>query len=295
MEMDRKKVQNFGLSACIGNNLYEKSQDISQMSPNTVLNLPQSPRMVDVLRQGLTTSNEAAICVSFLRCSGLSLVLKELNAFLERHGKLRLLTSTYLNVTQPEALETLMKLAKVELRLQDGSTGFHTKFYFFNSEKHSAYCWIGSSNLTKGGIATNIEWNLKHDHLDVIQECTRNFNTLWNRDDVSPLTKQTLETYKDRYRKSRENSVFIHGSTPKEDLNVLFKPNAAQVEALKALEKLRGSGEIRAAVIAATGLGKTFLAAFDAKAFNANSVLFIAHREELLIQAEKTYNPLLSL
>ncbi|XHX79261.1 MAG: DEAD/DEAH box helicase family protein [Stenomitos frigidus ULC029] len=245
--------------------------------------------MVDVLRQGLTTSGEAAICVSFLRFSGLSLLLKELNAFVERQGKLRLLTSTYLNVTQPEALETLIKLTKVELRLQDGLTGFHTKFYFFNSEKHSAYCWIGSSNLTKGGIATNIEWNLRHNHPDIIQECTKDFNTLWNRDDVFPLTNQVLETYRDRYRKSKENSVFIHGSIPKEGLNDIYKPNAAQVEALKELERLRENGEIRAAVIAATGLGKTFLAAFDAKAFNASSVLFIAHREELLIQAEKTF------
>ena len=128
---------------------------MSQMSPNTVLNLHQSPRMVDVLKHGLNTSDEVAICVSFLRFSGLSLLLKELNMFLERQGKLQLLTSTYLNVTQPEALETLMKISTIELRLQDGITGFHTKFYFFNTQDLSATCWIGSSNLTKGGIATN--------------------------------------------------------------------------------------------------------------------------------------------
>lgn len=259
------------------------------MSPNTVLNLPQSPRMVDVLRQGLTISDEVAICVSFLRFSGLSLLLKELDAFLERKGKLQLLTSTYLNVTQPEALESLMKLAKIELRLQDGVTGFHTKFYFFNTQKHSAYCWIGSSNLTKGGIATNIEWNLKHTHSDIIQECRENFSRLWNRDDVFPLNQTILENYKDRYKRAKENSVFIEHFTPKENLNDICKPNAAQVEALKELEKLREQGEKRAAVIAATGLGKTFLTAFDAKAFNAGSVLFIAHREELLTQAEETF------
>lgn len=259
------------------------------MSPNTVLNLPQSYRMVDVLKQGLTTSDEAAICVSFLRFSGLSLLLKELNTFLDRQGRLQLLTSTYLNVTQPEALETLMKLAKVELRLQDGLTGFHTKFYFFKNQDHSAYCWIGSSNLTKGGIATNIEWNLKHTHPDIIQECRENFDKLWNRDDVFTLTQTVLETYKDRYRKSKENSVFISSSTFKESLNEPCKPNAAQVEALKELKRLRKKGKRRAAVIAATGLGKTFLAAFDAKAFNANNVLFIAHREELLTQAEETF------
>jgi superfamily II DNA or RNA helicase len=258
---------------------------MDQISPNTVLNLPQSHRMVDILRQGLSTSNEAAICVSFLRFSGLSLLLKELNTFLEKKGKLQLLTSTYLNITQPEALESLMKLSKIELRLQDGLTGFHTKFYLFNTQENSAYCWVGSSNLTKGGIATNIEWNLKHSHPNIIQECRENFDKLWSRDDVSPLTQERLEIYRDRYKKSKENFAF----PKKENPNTLCQPNAAQIEALNELEKLRKRGEKRAAVIAATGLGKTFLAAFDSKVFNATSVLFIAHREELLIQAEKTF------
>ncbi|PZO41779.1 MAG: hypothetical protein DCF17_10295 [Shackletoniella antarctica] len=277
------------ISFYIGNNMYEDSQDVSQMSPNTVLNLPQSPRMVDVLRQGLTTSDEAAICVSFLRFSGLSLLFKELNTFLERQGKLQLLTSTYLNVTQPEALEALMKLAKIELRLQDGLTGFHTKFYFFNTQDLSAYCWVGSSNLTKGGIATNIEWNLKHTHSDIIQESRENFYKLWNRDDVFPLTQTVLEAYKDKYKRSKENSVFTGVSASKQNLNELCEPNAAQVEALKALDKFREEGKKRAVVIAATGLGKTFLAAFDAKVLKSGSVLFIAHREELLTQAEETF------
>ncbi|NJO53389.1 MAG: DUF3427 domain-containing protein [Leptolyngbyaceae cyanobacterium RM2_2_4] len=245
--------------------------------------------MVDVLKQGLTTSDEVAICVSFLRFSGLSLLLKELNMFLERQGKLQLLTSTYLNVTQPEALETLMKLAKIELRLQDGLTGFHTKFYFFNAQDPSAYCWIGSSNLTKGGIETNVEWNLKHTHPDVIQECKDNFYKLWSRDDVFPLTQTILETYRDKYKKSKENSVFIGASASKGNLNEICEPNAAQIEALKALDKLREEGKKRAVIVAATGLGKTFLAAFDAKVFKASSVLFIAHREEPLTQAEETF------
>ena len=259
------------------------------MSPNTVLNLPQSPQMVDILRQSLTTSDHAIICVSFLRFSGLSLLLNELNTFFEKQGKLQILTSTYLNITQPEALETLMKISEVELRLQDGFTGFHTKFYFFNTQDHSAYCWIGSSNLTKGGISTNIEWNLKHTHPAIIQECKDNFYKLWNRDDVFPLNQAILEIYRDRYKRSKENSIFISGSAYTENLNELYEPNSAQTEALKALKKLREEGKKRAVVVAATGLGKTFLTAFDAKAFKASSILFIAHREELLSQAEETF------
>jgi len=259
------------------------------MLQNTVLNLAQSPRMVDVLRYGLINSNEVAICVSFLRFSGLGLLLKELNSFLEKQGKLKLLTSTYLNITQPEALEALMKLNQVELRLQDGSTGFHTKFYFFNALDDSAYCWIGSSNLTKGGIAANIEWNLKHTHFDVIQECKSNFAKLWAREDVFPLDQEFLEKYREKYKRSRERTKFVYQTALAEKENEKCEPNAAQVEALAELKNIREEGYRRAAVIAATGLGKTFLAAFDSKAVDAQSVLFIAHREELLVQAERTY------
>jgi len=259
------------------------------MQKNIILNLPQSPRMVDALRYGLTNSSEVSICVSFLRCSGLNLFLEELKTFLKKQGKIQLLTSTYLNITQPEALEVLMGLERVELRLQDGSVGFHTKFYFFKNLDGSAYCWVGSSNLTKGGIAANIEWNLKHTDLSVIQDCKVNFHKLWSREDVFPLDQKILEKYREKYKRSKEKTTIAHHSKSLKEENEVCKPNAAQVEALRGLKNIRDKGFIRAVVIAATGLGKTFLAAFDAREVNAKSLLFIAHREEILNQAESTY------
>jgi superfamily II DNA or RNA helicase/HKD family nuclease len=245
--------------------------------------------MVDVLRQGLMNSDRADICVSFLRFSGLNLLLKELIYFRDRGGKLKLLTSTYLNVTQPEALEVLMGFPEIEIRLQDGCTGFHTKFYFFSKRQHSSSCWIGSSNLTKGGLSTNIEWNVKHNAPDIIEECNKNFDNLWQREDVFPLTFEVLSAYKEKLEKTQfqvVNFTLANSSLTSEEE---YKPNQVQQEALTELERIRSRGERSAAVIAATGLGKTFLAAFDAKNFKAKSLLFIAHREELLKQAEYTF------
>jgi len=259
------------------------------MTPNTILNLSQSQRMVDVLRQGLMNSDEVAICVSFLRFSGLNLLIKELICFKNRSGKIKLLTSTYLNITQLEALEVLMTFSELEIRIQDGLTGFHTKFYFFSKRQHSSYCWIGSSNLTKGGLSTNIEWNVKHNAPDIIEECKKNFDNLWHREDVFPLTFEVLSAYKEKLEKAQSqvgNFTLGNSSLTSEEE---YKPNQVQQEALTELERIRSRGEKSAAVIAATGLGKTFLAAFDAKNFKAKSLLFIAHREELLKQAEYTF------
>jgi superfamily II DNA or RNA helicase len=242
--------------------------------------------MLDVLRQGILRANEVTICVSFLRFSGLSLLLKELDAFLLRNGRLKVLTSTYLNVTQPEALESLLQLPNIEVRLQTGKDGFHTKFYFFTEAFDFSYCWVGSSNLTKGGLASNIEWNLKHDNSDVIEECKQNFEAIWSRKDVFPLTKDILQEYKEKIR--RELNLFPLPSQKQENQEV-YHPNDAQKEALLNLIKVRSSGENKAVIIVATGVGKTFLSAFDAQSVNSKNLLFIAHREEILDQAEKTY------
>jgi HKD family nuclease len=133
-------------------------------------NIPGELRMLDVLRDRLRDSREIEISVSFLRYSGFSLIVDDLKAFVERGGKIRILTSTYLGITQPEALDQLAKIAGVECRVHvagfskqlpiKGNAGFHTKLFIFKNG-HTE-CWVGSSNLTKGGLASNIEANLCH-------------------------------------------------------------------------------------------------------------------------------------
>jgi HKD family nuclease len=307
-------------------------------------NIPGELRMLDVLRDRLKDSREIAISVSFLRFSGFGLIVDDLKTFVERGGRVRILTSTYLGITQPEALQQLSKIIGVECRVHvagftnlspiKGSTGFHTKlFIFINSHKE---CWVGSSNLTKGGLVSNIEANLCHIEDIAIRAVENVFEILWNRQDVVPLSIKFADAYAlalsermtvpiqpmtPRFEIPEENAstatagailgitsgtvaitplsdvTYVETVAPKTKATIepkikviqkgydIPRPNEAQTEALEKLRELRISGEVRSAVVAAPGIGKTFLSAFDAQQCGAKTLLFLSHRLEHLSQA----------
>lgn len=258
-------------------------------------NLPGELRMLDVLRNGLRTSRRMSMSVSFLRFSGLQLIVDELKAFVAAGGHARILTSTYLGVTQPEALAVLAGLEGVDVRLQiaqqRGAQGFHPKFVVF--EGGDLECWVGSSNLSKGGLATNVEANLRQVSREVVEEVRRTFERLWDDEFTQPIT----ERLRDAYARALLDAAHTRMPAPALRIDVPTVagprgepvPNVAQTEALSSLARLRERGERRAVVIAAPGVGKTFLAAFDALAAGARSVLFVSHRLEHLEQAERTF------
>lgn len=254
---------------------------------HSVLNLPDDRRMLDVVRRGLETADDVRIAVSFTRCSGLGLLIDPLREVADRGGHVRLLTSTYLSVTQPEALEVLQRLPAVETRVQTGAVGFHAKFWWFRGNT-GAECWAGSSNLTKGGLTTNLEWNLRQVDADLVDATRHQFDGLWLRDDVRLLNDELIRTYRQTYLDSQARRPV--GALLAADAREVVTPNRAQVEALARLADLRDRGERRAAVIAATGVGKTYLAAFDVHRSAARTVLYVSHRLEHLLQARRTFS-----
>ncbi|MGV3623646.1 MAG: DUF3427 domain-containing protein [Archangium sp.] len=254
------------------------------MTSPSVLNLPNERRMLDVVREGLGWANEAAFAISFTRCSGLGLLIDPLKEMVERKGSARLLTSTYQCITQPEALESLLRVKGLGVFLQDGPTGFHSKFWLFNTAA-SGECWAGSSNLSKGGLSDNLEWNLRSRDPEVIRQTRRQFDSLLTRHDVRPLSQQLIDAYALKYVERPRTEIPLVADQP----FAVPKPNGAQLEALRRLSNMREAGLKRAAVIAATGIGKTFLAAFDCQQMRAQSVLFVSHRKEHLTQAQRTF------
>lgn len=261
-----------------------------------VANLPGQRRMLDVVREALRSATRVSIAVSFFRYSGFGLVADDLKAFEQRGGSLRLLVSTYMGVTQPEALQAILRFPCVSSRLQlahQGSgreQGFHAKMYVI--EDDPAECWVGSSNFTKGGLSTNVEANLRHVGSDEVSSVQSLFDQFWLRADAAPLTEELIEAYARTIPAPQSHPLPLTGpgvSDSRATYGDQVWPNPAQAEALDRLKDLRHSGERRAAIVAAPGIGKTFLAAFDARARNAGSMLFLSNRLEHLTQAERTF------
>jgi len=226
--------------------------------------------------------------VAFINYSGLQLLLEKLEEVKEKNIKGKIITTTYLNFTEPKCLEKLQEFdnIKTKIFIADSYKGFHTKGYIFEYEDYYKII-VGSSNITQSALKTNHEWNVKvyskKDGLfikDVIEE----FNTLWD------LTSEITVNFLDEYKKFLlELNDFVAKEKTIFEYHTEIKPNKMQIEAMENLERLRIKGANKALVISATGTGKTYMSAFDVFQFNPKRVLFIVHREKILDDAIKTY------
>ncbi|WP_152020256.1 DEAD/DEAH box helicase [Aliarcobacter butzleri] len=222
--------------------------------------------------------------VAFINFSGIQLLLDSFKKLEEKNIKGKILTSTYLNFTQIKALEKIKKFKNIELKIYDcevSNIGFHSKSYIFEF-KDDYKILIGSSNITSSAFKSNIEWNVKtiakKDDI-FLKDVLNEFETLWqNSIDVDD---EFLTSYSNFL--NRQNKEFKSFS-----LNQI-KTNFMQEKALEKLANLRKKGERKALIIAATGTGKTYLSAFDVKNFKAKTILFLVHRENILIKAKEGF------
>ncbi len=246
------------------------------------------------LKMSIKKAGKIDIIVSFLMESGVRMILKDLKDALGRGAKIRILTGNYLGITQPSALYLLKKELgnRIDLRFfNDKSRSFHPKSYIFHYGKISEI-YIGSSNVSKSALTSGIEWNYRfnsmadeknfrlffhtfedlfyHHSIVVDDEELKRYSKNWHR----PAVSKDLDRYDD-------------GEESHEKIEMMFQPRGAQIEALYALEESRAEGAAKGLVHAATGVGKTYLAAFDSAKYE--KVLFVAHREEILKQAALSF------
>lgn len=244
-----------------------------------------NPDFYNQIKESINNADSIDIIVSFLMKSGVKLILNNLK---NTPKKIRILTGKYLNITQPDALYLLKSELKdnLDLRFYNiENKSFHPKAYIFHNKKDSEI-YIGSSNLSKGALTTSIEWNYhftKSENPNDFNHFQNTFENLFN--DAIPVTDEILN----QYSKSWSPPKF-HKPSVNEKHSQIFEPNSAQVEALYALNQSREEGYDKALIVAATGIGKTYLAAFDTK--NYKKILFIAHRLDIIKQAEKSFKNL---
>ncbi|WP_440996045.1 DUF3427 domain-containing protein [Arhodomonas sp. SL1] len=257
------------------------------------------------LEQEIHQATEINIAVAFIKHSGLELIFEALvDAVTHRGARLRVLTSDYLDVTDPRALRSLMLLKErgADVRVfEAGQYSFHLKAYIFLRTEDGAVvhgsAFVGSSNISRKALTDGLEWNYRvarsdetdRQAVERFREVREQFEQLFATHRAVPLEYDWIEAY-ERRRQPPAQAV-APGSDDREPLPAV--PNEVQQEALAALPETRETGYRRGLVVMATGLGKTFLAAFDAKQIRATRVLFVAHREEILLQAEETFQRVL--
>ena len=228
------------------------------------------------------------IIVSFLMESGVKMLLGELDNALKRGARIRILTGNYLGITQPSALYLIKRKLgdRVDLRFyNEKDRSFHPKSYIFHYADYSDI-YIGSSNISRSALTSGIEWNYrfssKTDQKNY-DKFYKTFEDLFENHSIV-IDDEELKRYsKNWHRPALSKDLDKYDIAEDTNVKVLYEPRGAQIEALCALEDTRAEGAKRALVQAATGVGKTYLAAFDSK--NYERVLFVAHREEILNQA----------
>lgn len=225
--------------------------------------------------------------VAFISYSGLQIMLDLLKAADDRGVKGRIITSTYLNFTDPKALKKILSFSNIELRIfiSKRTQGFHPKSYIFHNKQHHKI-FVGSSNITNSALKSNIEWNVKtidNANSPYVTAVTKEFTQLW--DVSSPATTTLIDEYATYIQSLKATSK--HGDfIPKHTVT----PNSMQQEAINNLKRLQQAHHTKALVIAATGSGKTYMSAFAARDFGALKVLFIVHRESILLDAQATFS-----
>lgn len=257
------------------------------------------PNMLEELKKEIATSDEIQWLVSFIKWSGLRIMLHELREFTDRGGKLEIITTSYMEATDFKAIEELSKLANTEIRvsLDKERTRLHAKAYLFKRKTGFTTAYIGSSNLSNPALTSGLEWNLKvteKDSFDIIRKFEATFESYWNDGEFKSLAPE------EHYNWHMLEQSLTREAVAEEQSQYYFDihPYHYQKEILDELEVEREvHGHRKNLVVAATGVGKTVISAFDFKRFLKEKpdakLLFIAHREEILRQSLHTFRTIL--
>ena len=245
----------------------------------------------------LRKCDEFSISVAFITKSGITPLLQILKELEEKNIPGKILTTNYLNFSEPEALSKLSELKNIELKMfctNDTTGGFHTKGYIFR-EQEIYKIIIGSSNMTLSAITKNREWNTKivsASQGKMAKEILEEFNTLWN-DEHSIEYNEFIEQYRVNYEIIKKQKSIANKGKITSIENYKLKPNKMQIEFITNLKNLMAKKCDRALLISATGTGKTYASAFAMRELGFKKVLFLVHREQILKQAQASYKKVL--
>ena len=266
--------------------------------PKKHLTVGGSDPFLPSLLGAINHATEINIATAFIRMTGVRLIQAALVDAINRNATVRILTGDYLGITDPSALRYLLLLqaqgAQVKVFESDGRHSFHMKAYLFTHSTQGTVddgcAFIGSSNISQTALENGLEWNLKIERSEDEQRFLQvmgEYDALYLDPRCKALTHRWIDDYIQRIPTQQQATPAVDAGA--DEIEPPPVANDIQAQALDALNETREQGYRRGLVVMATGLGKTWLAAFDSQQVNAKRLLFVAHREEILNQAEETF------
>lgn len=271
---------------------------IPLLDTTLLTNAPGEPNLWNQLRSEIESSDRIDVVMAFIRRSGIAPLLETLQRHCnDKRGQahdglpaLRVLTTTYTGSTEQAALEQLVDIgADVRVSYDLSTTRLHAKAWVFHRRSGFSTAYVGSSNLTHSAQVTGVEWNVRASaarNPDVIAKFSAVFDSYWSSGDYLPYDREQFEA-----QLRRADRV---DSGPKVILSPIeLRPLPFQDRLLEQVELSRRRGHHRNLLVAATGTGKTVMAALDycrlREQLDRSRLLFVAHREEILDQSLATF------